>query len=125
MGQMQTQVCVVSLTPAARRHVKEQQDGEDIPSGGLGMGHGSWQVELGRQLRASAAVKQPTVAAQEEMAGSASTMREVKSSLRATIDIKIYRSSLPIVSHSVYCMVAVFSCLKGGSNWMCGYCYLR
>ena len=81
MGQMQTQVCVVSLIPAARRHVKEQQDGEDIPSGGLGMGHGSWQVELGRQLRASAAVKQPTVAAQEEMAGSASTMQETKSSI--------------------------------------------
>lgn len=51
------QVCVVSLTPAARRHVKEQQDGEDILSGGLGIGHGSWQVhmELGRQLQASAA----------------------------------------------------------------------
>ena len=51
MGQMQTQVCVVSLIPAARRHVKEQQGDEDIPSGELGMGHGSWQVELGRQLQ--------------------------------------------------------------------------
>jgi hypothetical protein len=64
---MQTQVCVVSLIPAARRHVKEQQDGEDIPSGGLGMGHGSWQVELGRQLWASAASSRQ-VAAQEKMA---------------------------------------------------------
>ena len=68
MGQMQTQVCVVSLIPAARRHVKEQQDGEDIPSGGLGMGHGSWQVELGRQLWASAAESSRQVAAQEKMA---------------------------------------------------------
>ena len=87
MGQMQTQVCVVSSQTAARRHVKEQQGDEDIPSGGLGMGHGSWQVELGRQLRASAAEKQPTAAAQEEMAGSASTMQETKSTGCATIDV--------------------------------------
>ena len=71
-------------------------------------------MELGRQLQASAVTcaEQPTVAAQE-MAGIASTMQEVKSSISATIDIKIYRSSLPIVSHSVYCMVEAFSCLKG------------
>ena len=70
MGQMQTRVCVVSSQTAARRHVKEQQGDEDIPSGGLGMGHGSWQVELGRQLWASAAEssRQDLVAAQEKMA---------------------------------------------------------
>ena len=79
MGQMQTQVCVVSLIPAARRHVKEQQDGEDIPSGGLGMGHGSWQVELGRQLRASAASSRQSQHRRRWLAF-ASTMQEVKSS---------------------------------------------
>ena len=81
MGQMQTQVCVASLALLFVAMSKSSRNGEDIPSGGLGMGHGSWQVELGRQLRASAAVKQPTVAAQEEMAGSASTMQETKSSI--------------------------------------------
>ena len=79
MGQMQTQVCVVSSQTAARRHVKEQQDGEDIPSGGLGMGHGSWQVELGRQLRASAASSRQSQHRRRWLAF-ASTMQEVKSS---------------------------------------------
>lgn len=87
MGEMQTQVCVASLTLLFGAMTEEQQEGEDIPSGGLGMGHGSWQVELGRQLRASAAEKQPTAAAQEEMAGSASTMQEMKSTRCATIDV--------------------------------------
>ena len=54
MGEIQVwQTCVVADS-AARRHAKSSR-GEEIQGGGPWMGHGSWQVELGRQLRASAA----------------------------------------------------------------------
>ena len=54
MGEIQVwQTCVIADS-AARRHAKSS-GGKEIRGGGPRMGHGSWQAELGRQLRASAA----------------------------------------------------------------------
>mgnify|MGYP001211789683 CR=1 FL=1 len=60
MGQMQTQVCVVSSQTAARRHVKEQQGDEDIPSGefvnsgwDMAAGRWSWGGSCGPLLQAA------------------------------------------------------------------------